>query len=149
MKKGLLQKLGGRKFLLTLLAIAVGTAIELLTERGLTAAFAGLMGTLIAAFGLANAGIERAHVKSNEGKKDDDALKQVRSEVSKLLSLAQEMNNEENTQKFVDLLTEIRDTSSITAQTAGNALQSTEQTRKMIATALGTKGASNEGQRGN
>lgn len=50
-----LDNLGGRKFVLTVVCVAVGTAVELYTSRGVTPAFAGLLGTLVAAFGAANA----------------------------------------------------------------------------------------------
>ena len=50
-----LDAIGGRKFVLTLICVGVGTAVELYTNRGVTPAFAGLLATLVAAFGAANA----------------------------------------------------------------------------------------------
>ena len=41
----MLTRLGGRKFLMALITIGVGTAIEMYTTRGITPAFAGLLAT--------------------------------------------------------------------------------------------------------
>lgn len=46
--------LGGRKMALTLLAVAVGTAVDLLTERGLSATFATFLAGAVGAFSAAN-----------------------------------------------------------------------------------------------
>lgn len=51
----IIEKLGGRKFLLTIICVAVGTAVELRTDRGVSASFAGLLAALVTAFGAANA----------------------------------------------------------------------------------------------
>jgi hypothetical protein len=50
-----IDSLGGRKFVLTVLCVAVGTAVEITTTRGVSPAFAGLLAALVAAFGAANA----------------------------------------------------------------------------------------------
>lgn len=50
-----MEKMGGRKFVLTLLMIGVGTVIEVVTERGLSATFAGFLGAILAAYSAANA----------------------------------------------------------------------------------------------
>lgn len=65
---GMVSKLGGRKFLLALIAIGVGTAIELTTDRGVSASFAALLAGIVAAFGAANAVItSRAMATSSDG----------------------------------------------------------------------------------
>ncbi len=46
--------LGGRKMALTVLAIAVGTAVDLFTERGLSATFATFLAGAVGAFSAAN-----------------------------------------------------------------------------------------------
>jgi len=51
----LIEKLGGRKFVLAMIAVAVGTAIEVTTTRGVSGSFAGLLAGIVAAFGAANA----------------------------------------------------------------------------------------------
>lgn len=63
------EKVGGRKFVLSLILILVGAAVELFTTRGITMAFAGLLGTILATFSatnmvITNKGIE---LKKSEG----------------------------------------------------------------------------------
>lgn len=48
------QAIGGRKFLLALVCIGVGTAIELETARGLSMNMAGLLAMILAAFNVSN-----------------------------------------------------------------------------------------------
>jgi protein-S-isoprenylcysteine O-methyltransferase Ste14 len=50
----MLDKIGGRKFILALILVAVGTTIEMTTDRGVSASFAGLLGVILAAFGASN-----------------------------------------------------------------------------------------------
>ena len=68
----MIEKLGGRKFVLTLLIIAVATVIELLTERGITEAYAMLLAGLVGVYSASNVAITRgaltaAGVTSEEG----------------------------------------------------------------------------------
>lgn len=50
----MIEKLGGRKFLTTLIAMIIGTAVQLLSQKGVTPEFAALLATLVTAFGAAN-----------------------------------------------------------------------------------------------
>ncbi len=60
--------IGGRKFLLALIAIGIGTAIELTTDRGVSASFAGLLAGIIATFSAANFAVTNSHMKKgNKG----------------------------------------------------------------------------------
>lgn len=52
-----LEALGGRKFLLTLLAFITATAVELCTERGITEWYAGLIIGLVGVYGATNVAI--------------------------------------------------------------------------------------------
>jgi apolipoprotein N-acyltransferase len=51
----MLEALGGRKFLLTLIVIAVGTAVQILSPHGVTEAFTALLIGVTATFGASNA----------------------------------------------------------------------------------------------
>ena len=51
----MLDAIGGRKFLLTLLMIAVGTAVQILSPKGVTSEFTALLVGLSAAFTAGNA----------------------------------------------------------------------------------------------
>ncbi len=49
------EAIGGRKFIMSLVLIAVGTLVELKTDRGVSASFAGLLVGILGAFSAANA----------------------------------------------------------------------------------------------
>jgi hypothetical protein len=51
----LFDKLGGRKFVLTLIVIAVATAVQILSPTGVTEAFSALLVGVTGVFGAANA----------------------------------------------------------------------------------------------
>ncbi len=53
----MLDKLGGRKFLLTLIVIGVGSLVQALTAKGVTTEFAALLIGAATAFGASNAAI--------------------------------------------------------------------------------------------
>ena len=66
-----MEALGGRKFVLTLICVGVGTVIELKTANGMSATFAGLLAALVTAFGAANAFLS---AKYADGENLTDAL---------------------------------------------------------------------------
>ncbi len=64
----MLDKLGGRKFLLTLLIIAVGTAVQVLSPKGVTTEFTALLIGVATAFGASNAWVSsKAMDAASEG----------------------------------------------------------------------------------
>ena len=73
----LIQNLGGRKFLLSILAIGCGTAIEVLTVRGMTPAFAGVLTGIVAAFAVSNWASTREYYKA--GPQKDNNNKQLQA----------------------------------------------------------------------
>jgi hypothetical protein len=60
----LIEKAGGRKFVLTLLAFGTATAVELLSERGITEAYAMLIAGLVGVYGASNVAITRGALSS-------------------------------------------------------------------------------------
>jgi hypothetical protein len=70
----LMQRLGGRKFILALIVIAAAMAIELKTERGLSTVMAGFLGTLVATFSAANYAVTRKHMEARSGGRDMDQI---------------------------------------------------------------------------
>lgn len=50
----MLERLGGTKFLMALIAMAIGTAVELLKPGGIGPTFASLLAGLMATYGVAN-----------------------------------------------------------------------------------------------
>lgn len=55
----MIEKIGGRKFVLTMIVIAVGTAVQILSPHGVTDAFVALLVGVSAAFGATNAIVSR------------------------------------------------------------------------------------------
>ena len=49
-----MEKLGGRKFVLTIISLIVGTVVEVYSKNGVSATFASLLAGLVATFGVAN-----------------------------------------------------------------------------------------------
>src|SRR5690554_3228678 len=72
-----LQKIGGRKFIMALIAVGVATAIEIKTDRGLSVTMAGLLGSLVAAFSLANYANTASYNKTILGKRDESKLDEI------------------------------------------------------------------------
>lgn len=90
-----LQKLGGRKFLLALICVILGSVIDFYTARGLTPALAGLMGAIVTAFSAANYAVSKSHFQSKESGAADsvpvpdtsgiDDVKQVTGQMAEVL----------------------------------------------------------------
>lgn len=104
--------MGGRKFILALLAIGVGTTIELYTSRGLSATMAGLLGTLVAAFSAANYAVTKKHF---EHKRTTEKYVEHRSghdlDMDQIIRLIQN-RNESDTQvvgQLVDALSGLKE----------------------------------------
>lgn len=104
MKMSLLQKLGGRKFLLALVVIGVGTAIEIYTERGMSVAFATLLGSIVAAFSASNFAVTREHFRSSSAGSEGSVGRDVRE----IKHMVQTATDPQNQQASVDAFQEIR-----------------------------------------
>lgn len=59
-----LQKLGGRKFLMALVCVGAGVAVDILSPNGLSAELAGLMAAIVATFSAANFAVTKQHFQS-------------------------------------------------------------------------------------
>lgn len=60
----LMQKLGGRKFLLALVAIGAAMFLEIKTEKGLSTEMTGLLLGLVGAFSVANYATSAKHMQT-------------------------------------------------------------------------------------
>jgi hypothetical protein len=58
-KPSFVARMGGRKFVMALVCILVGLAIELATERGLSPTFGSFLAAVLAAFSVTNMAVER------------------------------------------------------------------------------------------
>lgn len=104
----ILQRLGGRKFLFALVLVGVGAIIELKTDRGLTATYAGLLGTLYATFSAANYGVSKAHMTTKGGQGQSASIEEAIEKIDELSQLARSASDQEAVAKLVDLLTNIQ-----------------------------------------
>lgn len=66
-----MSNIGGRKFLLTLLMIAVGLAVEIATPRGLSPVFASFLAGILAAYHAANTVVTKRSVGSGDNEESD------------------------------------------------------------------------------
>lgn len=113
----LMRKLGGRKFVITLMLAGLAAIIESHKEAGISMAFAGLIGTIITTFCAANAFISKEHFKKDQSGTDladtqgevlasmdasQQSLSEVRSEVNQVKdTMAQIVNTMDVLQKRV------------------------------------------------
>lgn len=95
-----LQKIGGRKFIMALIAVGVATFIELKTTNGLSTTMAGFLGSIVAAFSVANYAVTKKHMDSKTGGSGD-------GDVSKKLDQLLRANDPENLSALANLLEQI------------------------------------------
>jgi hypothetical protein len=69
LKKTWLDTLGGRKFVLTIIVIAVGTCVQLFAPGGCNPSFASLLIGVVGAFSAANSFVTNASF--TKGKRDE------------------------------------------------------------------------------
>lgn len=67
------EKIGGRKFVLTMIVLAIGTIIELNTERGVSDGFTALLIGASAVFGLSNAAVSMKALTVKEGQAESSS----------------------------------------------------------------------------
>lgn len=104
MKISFLQRLGGRKFLLALIVIGVGSAIEIYTKRGMSTAFATLLASIVAAFSASNYAVTREHFKCSAAGSEGSVNKDVRE----IKALVQTATSPEAQKETIDTVQQIR-----------------------------------------
>lgn len=109
MKMSLLQRVGGRKFLLALIVIALGTVIELYTQRGITASFAGLLTAIVASFSAANYGNTKEYYKQQAASKGDTSSKNLEKEIRQLKKLVEQAVEQSSSPEAQEAVTELRE----------------------------------------
>ncbi len=96
-----LQKIGGRKFIMALIAIGAATFIELKHPAGLSATMAGFLGSIVAAFSVANFAVTKTHMNRGQGKGSD-------SDVSEKLDQLLQANSPEAVSTLTEYLAGIK-----------------------------------------
>lgn len=115
----LLTKLGGRKFLMTLLVLGVAIFLEARTERGLTPVMAGFMVTLVGSFHVANSVVSSKFMSSKGAGGLDPS---VNKKLEALSNVVQQNYDPDASQKLIALLSNltqgINDVKSVAGQIA-------------------------------
>lgn len=108
----MLQRLGGRKWILALVAIGVGAYIELYTQRGLSQTMAGLLAALVASFHAANHFTTQMYLKSkgsSGASASDSRIEAMSAKLDKVHDVAVNAQDGEQVKQFVTLLKGIQD----------------------------------------
>lgn len=89
------EAIGGRKFIMSLVLIAVGTLVELKTDRGVSASFAGLLVGILGTFSAANAFVTKtmgSETESSEEAAPDLTahIAPIQSDINKISTEAKE-----------------------------------------------------------
>lgn len=133
----LLQKIGGRKFLMALIATGAAVFMEVGTSKGLSVNLAGLLVGLVGVFSAANYKTTAKHfdMKAGVGENDDDLVnshKDLSSKVAELTSIAKASADSDNVKKLVDLLTDINTGISQVQATSGQIGQAVVNMNKEV-----------------
>lgn len=86
------EALGGRKFLMTLLVMAAGVAIEIFGPNGMSATMASFMGGLVAIFAGSNAMITSKSISASGGESVDSTPEATPSGPDKVDQLAAQLD---------------------------------------------------------
>lgn len=104
-----LQKLGGRKFLMAILVTGAAMYLELHSDKGLTTTMAGFLGTMVAAFHAANYASTKEFLKNKASQKGvpQEGIDQLHEKIDNLTAAASQMNSQDSVDKLVALLNNI------------------------------------------
>lgn len=114
-----LQKIGGRKFIIALFATGIATFIELKHPTGLSATMAGFLGSIVAAFSVANYAVTKKHMDSKGGGPD----REVAEKLDQILIATQVANNPETINQLQSYLQGINNSLALVQSTTGQLAQ--------------------------
>jgi hypothetical protein len=101
-----LQKIGGRKFWMANICLGVATYIELHNPTGLGATMATFLGSVLAAFSVANYASSAKHMDSRQGSTGGKAA-DISSQLESIQSQIAQANDPEKINALVNLLTDL------------------------------------------
>ncbi len=79
-----LEKLGGRKFVLAILAVAVGTAVQILSPHGVNESFVALLVGITAAFGASNAFVSSKAINAEANEASGPDLSPIEAKIAEI-----------------------------------------------------------------
>lgn len=100
---GMMQKLGGRKFLLAVACIFVAIGLELRAPNGLTVQMAGFMTAMVGLFSAANTAAQTGYLKGQA----DPLTGPMQDKIDDLHDMVKSGMNPDAVQGFTDLLLNI------------------------------------------
>lgn len=119
----ILQKLGGRKFIMAIIAIGAGMYLEMMTPHGLSVNMTGLLVGLVGAFSAANYMATAKHFDFKAGGNDDndssEGIKQLSNQVTDLTNLARSMADPQATQNLLQVLQNVNQALTQVQQVSG------------------------------
>ncbi len=113
---GLLQKIGGRKFIMALIAGGYGSFLEIYTAKGLTPTMAGFLIALVGSFSVVNHLATKSYENSRSGNGDEGVLAQ---KIDELSVLAKASNDGEAVQTLLKYLSGMNESIQQVQSTAG------------------------------
>lgn len=131
-----IDSLGGRKFVLTVICVAVGTIVEVATQRGVTAQFASLLAAMVAAFGAANTFNTNQFLKSQVGNSEQATPDTGSPQPPPGPSFKDLQVIHENMSLLVDKVNEATQTAMKAAELATGASNQIEQVSKLAKVAI-------------
>lgn len=107
-----LQKLGGRKFIMAILAIGASMFLEMKTEKGLSTTMAGFLTAVVTTFGVANYAATKEFMKtksksSGSGVDVSEQIDNLAKKVDELTTAAMSINNQDSVNQLISLLTNL------------------------------------------
>jgi TolA-binding protein len=97
-----MDKLGGRKFVLTILMLIIGSVVEVKSANGMSAVFAGFLAAMLAAFSTANVIATKATASMSAKDESGGELAETVTQLdnvngSKLESIESQLNSVQDT----------------------------------------------------
>lgn len=135
----LFQMVGGRKFLLTVVAMIGGALIDLGTAKGLSMPLATFLGAALAAFCASNYAVSKEYMRTEAQKKTStgggDSDKKLETILDKLGSIELELSMQASTTNNAQL-TEIQELLVQLASTTGNTFKAAQATQATLQRAV-------------
>jgi hypothetical protein len=101
----ILQRLGGRKFLMSLIVIGVGIALDIKAPNGLSATMAGFLVSLVGMFSVANNAASKAYMASKTAGGAGDQV--LHKKMDAMADMIQATNSPENMETLIKLLSDL------------------------------------------
>lgn len=124
----IINKFGGRKVIVTMLAMIVGSLVHVFSSKGLTVEYATLLGSLVGMFKVGNAFERHTDAKATAAPEELPISSAVAEIHTKLDAMTNDADSKAGLQALVDMQEAMK-----------GLVQGNEMTRKLLVTALSQK----------